>query len=309
VLSLNVNKAEFRTSLGPFGAVMIIATKWFMPGMFAALVFGVSSSGWTGPRRVLVAMAAIGVGIVGASWGFKTTILSMLLPSFVLVYWKIRLRTLILQTVLVMGLVVTLGLYFDRGEDTQATINALLLRVTALQGDLAWYTWDKVNSGFATPAYFRTFIPVLGDRFLALMTGASSTKDYAEWATYYFGPAMTLYGGYPVSGMEAGVSTQPTMFAETLVIGGKYFYWVFSALFGAVIGGIAVGIKQAILSRRVDVAATLATFYSITVLSWTLGNGFASLFFLINVVGSLSTFWAISMFFRRRFPPKESAYA
>ena len=303
VLLLNVDRAEFRTSLGPFGAFMTVATKWLIPTMFAALVYAVSSSGWSAIRRLMVSLAALSLLVVGISWGFKTTVLFMLLPTFIVVAWSVRIRTLVWIVMAALALIFSLAIYFDQYQDTTAALDALILRLTALQGDLAWYTWGRVATGHATPAYLQTFLPVLGDRTLELLTGERSSSNYANWASYYFAPAMTIWGGFPAENVQAGVTNQATLFAESVVIGGKYFFYLISGSFGALTGLFARWIRTAIRSGNPQSAATLATFFSLTVLPWVLGNGLASLLYLINIVGGLASYVVVSAFFKSRRPP------
>jgi len=298
VLALSVDKAEFRISLGPFGAIMTLATKWLMPAMFAALVRAGMDQGWTGERRAIALFCGLCLCIVGASWGFKTTIVLMLLPALILVSWRLRARAFVALALFTLVNVVALSLFFDQHEDLGIALDALVFRLTALQGDLAWYTWDKVAGGGDTPGYLKTFLPVLGDGVLRQITGADPQRDYADWASYYFGPAMTLYGGYPVEGVMMGVTNQATIFAEALVIGGKYFFVMASAFFGLLVGWVAARLKASIDGRRYAAAATLSTFFSFTVLSWVLGNGFSSLFYLINLVGAAGTYAMIHFLLR-----------
>lgn len=298
VFLLNVDKAEFRISLGPFGALMTIATKWIIPAMFAALVAAVRSVGWTSSRRIQVGLSGLLLAVVGASWGFKTTIIMMLLPAIILVAWTVKARVFFLLAVFFVGNIVVFSLLFDQHEDIQLVFEALLYRLTVLQGDLAWYTWESVSRGYETPPYLRTFLPMLGDGLLRRITGANPEENYAEWASYYFGPSMTLFGGYPVEGVQAGVTNQATMFAESLVVGGLHCYVVVSGFFGAVVGGVASKLKSAINCGDYQLSATLATFYSFAILSWSLGNGFSSLFYLINLVGGLVTYFLIDYFLK-----------
>lgn len=290
VFTLEVDKAEFRISLGPLGAIITLATKWLMPAMFAALVRACADMGWTRKRKLLVAAAGVSLCVFGAAAGFKTTVLQMLLPALILANWRVRWRTLAWITLFVVVNVVGLALLFDQHGDLQLALDALWYRLTVLQSDLTWYTWDKVVAGQETPGYLRTFLPVFGDGMLRFLTGASQDRDYETWASYYYGPAMTLFGGYPVEGLLAGVNNQATLFAETAIIGGAYFFWVASFTFGLITGGIALRLRSAIEERRYATAATLATFFSFTVLMWALGNGLSSFIYLINIVGTVGNY-------------------
>lgn len=303
VLLLNVDKAEFRVSLGPFGAIMAIATKWVMPTMFAALLYALFSTGWNFIRRAMFAVAAICLVIVGASWGFKTTIFFMLLPSIIVTAWIARIRTLLWLGLVMLGVIITFAIYFDQRPDAAAVIEALTLRLTALQGDLAWYTWEKISKGHLGPGYLKTFLPIFGDRVLEWLTGARASQNYADWASYYFGPSMTIWGGYPAESVAAGVTNQATLFGECVIIGGKYFFVLASALFGAIIGVVARWIRAAIRSGNPQLSATLAAFFSFTILPWALGNGLASLVYLINVVGGVVSYMLVAIFFVRQRDP------
>ena len=300
VLLLKVDKAEFRVSLGPFGAVMSIATKWVMPTMLAALLYALSSAGWNFIRRAMFGIAAICLVVVGASWGYKTTIFFMLLPSIIVTAWIARIRTLLLLGAAVLGVVIAFAVYFDQRPDAAAVIEALTLRLTALQGDLAWYTWEKISHGHMGPGYLKTFLPIFGDRVLEAITGASPSQNYADWASYYFGPSMTIWGGYPAESVAAGVTNQATLFGECVIIGGKYFFVLASGFFGALVGVFARWTRAAIQSGSPQLSATLATFFSFTVLPWALGNGLASLAYLINVVGGLASYTLVGMFFAKQ---------
>ena len=303
VLLLNVDKAEFRVSLGPFGAIMSIATKWVMPTMFAALSYALSSAGWNVIRGLMFGIAAICLVIVGASWGFKTTIFFMLLPSIIVTAWIARIRTLILLGLVMLATVIGFAIYFDQSPDAASAIEALTFRLTALQGDLAWYTWGKISQGHLGPGYLKTFLPIFGDRVLEWLTGARASQNYADWASYYFGPSMTIWGGFPAERVAAGVTNQPTLFGECVIIGGKYFFVLASASFGAIFGVIVRWIRAAIRSGDPRLSATLATFFSFTVLPWALGNGLASLAYLINVVGGLVSYALVAVFFVKRSNP------
>lgn len=290
VLRLEVDKAEFRTSLGAFGALMTLSTKWFMPAFFAALVRACADVGWTPFRKAAAFVAAICLAAVGASWGFKTTVVQMLLPALILLSWKLSLRSLLWLATFVVANVLAFALFFDQHESLGVALDALVLRLTALQGDLAWYTWEKVNQGAETPGYLKTFLPIFGDGILRRLTGVDPDRDFAEWASYYFGTIMTIFGGYPVEGVRAGVNNQATLFGESLVAGGRTFFVLFSALFGAITGWVAKAVRRSLAQRRYAAAATLATYFSFTILAWTVGNGAASLLYLINIVGAAVTF-------------------
>jgi hypothetical protein len=305
VLLLKMDKAEFRISLGPLGAVMTVATKWLMPAMFAALVMSCVDWGWRGLRILAVAVCLLCLALVGASWGYKTTVLVMLLPAALVATRRVRLSTLVGASAFVATNILALSLFFDQHASIEESLDALSFRLTVLQGDLAWYTWDSAMGGYRLPDYWRTFLPVFGDGVLRNLTGADPGRDYTEWASYYFGPTMTLFGGYPPEGLIAGTSNQATLFSETLVIGGKFFFPFVAAACGAFLGLLRSRLYAAIAQRNYALSATLATFFSFAILSWLLGNGAASLIYLINIIGGVGTYLALITLTPRPLPRSE----
>ena len=299
VLFLNMDKADFRVSLGPLGGLMTLATKWVMPAMFAGLVISCVQMGWNGLRLPTVGLCTICLFAVAASWGYKTTFLVMLLPAVLLATRSVKIGALIGMSAFAVINVILFSLFFDQHDSLEKAFEALSFRLTVLQGDLAWYTWDSAVAGFRLPDYWKTFLPIIGDGLLRSLTGADPAGDYAEWASYYFGPAMTLFGGYPVEGLMSGVSNQATLFGEVLVIGGKIFFPAISALSGLVVAYVRSTLDRASATGQHALSATVATFFSFTILSWLIGNGFASLFYLINLVGAVGTYLLLSVLLPR----------
>lgn len=299
VLFLRMDKADFRISLGPLGGIMVLATKWIMPAMFAGLVASCRQLGWRGLRLPAVALCVIFLFAVAASWGFKTTFLVMLLPAVLLVTSSFRISALLMISGFAAINVILFSLFFDQHISLEKAYDALWLRLTVLQGDLAWYTWDSALGGFRLPDYWKTFLPIFGDGVLRSLTGADPATDYAEWASYYFGPSMTLFGGYPVEGLMSGASNQATLFGEVLVIGGMIFFPAFSFLAGLVVAYVRSILDRSSAVGHNALSAVVATFYSFTVLSWLIGGGFASMFYLINLVGALATYLFLSVLLPR----------
>jgi hypothetical protein len=294
VLLLNIDKADFRISLGPLGGLMTLTTKWLMPAMFAGLVCSCQDYGWTGLRLAAVGACTACLFLVAASWGYKTTFLVMMLPTALLVTRSLNILVLIGMSAFVGLNVILFSLFFDQHQSLETAFDALAFRLTVLQGDLAWYTWDSAIEGVRLPDYWRTFLPIFGDSGLRAIAGVDPRSNYAEWASYYFGPAMTLFGGYPVEGLMSGVNNQATLFGEVLVVGGLMFFPAFSAFSGVVVAYVGLSIDRTYMNRQYAASSTIATFFSFTILSWLIGNGFASLFYLINVVGAFATYFLLT---------------
>lgn len=295
VLSLAIDKAEFRTSLGPFGVIISLATKWYIPAMFAVLMRLGIDFGWTRKRVLLTVMAGLGLVVFGAATGFKTTIVQMLLPTFIVCAWKITPRVAALGAMLLGGSVIGLAVLFDGHDGLDIVLDALWYRMTVLQSDLTWYTWEIAVTGGELPNYLRTFLPVFGDSVLRALTGVDPNANAQEWASYYYGLSMTLFGGYPMEGVLAGVNNQATLFAESVVIGGVTFFPLVSFVFGMFSGRIAAMLKSSIQFRSYARCGTLSCLFSFTLLMWTLGNGLSSFVYLINIFGFATTYLLITV--------------
>lgn len=293
VLTLNMDKADFRVSLGPFGPIITLARNWYVPAFFAILVRICIDFGWTRKRIMLTLIAFLALCMFGVANGFKTTILNMLLPAFIVAAWKINLRLAFLGFILLATNLIGLGMFLDGHGAFDIALEALWYRLTVLQSDLTWFTWQKATEGKELPDYVKTFLPIFGDSIFRILSGVDPENNYEKWASYYYGLSMTLFGGYPVEGILAGVNNQATLFAETVVIGGAKYFPIFSFLFGLFAGKIAAILKNSIALHQYARMGFLSTFFSFPVLMWTLGNGFSSLFYLLNIFGGISTYMAI----------------
>jgi hypothetical protein len=298
ILTLTVDKAEFRVGLGTFGAIIPLATKWYMPALFAILMRICIDYGWTRKRIALAVIACLSLVFFGMATGFKTTVIQMLLPAFIVCSWKITPRLALIGALLVGSSVIGLAIMFDGHGSLDAALDAIWYRMTVLQSDLTWYTWEVARSGGELPKYLRTFFPILGDPILRIVFSVNPDKNFTEWASYYYGSAMTLFGGYPEQGVLAGVNNQATLFAESVIIGGVYFFPLVSFFFGLFVGKITTQLRSAIVFRRYAQAGTLSCLFSFTVLMWTLGNGLSSFLYLINIFGFLTTYLIIHTMLR-----------
>lgn len=290
VLTLNIDKAQFRVSLGTFGTIIPLAMKWYMPALFSVLVYICVVHGWTFKRIWLTTIALLSLLIFGVATGFKTTVIQMLLPTAFICAPKASKKLLLSVAFVVIVNTIGLASYYDVNTDLEGVLTQLWYRLTVLQSDLTWYTWEVAENGGELPKYYRTFMPIFGDKLLILLTGVDPNTNYAEWASYYYGIAMTLFGGYPEDGVAYGFNNQATLFAETLIVGGVYFFPAVSFSFGLIVGKIAVRLKVAIRDQDYALCGALSTFFAFGILMWTLGSGLSYLFYLFNLFGFASTY-------------------
>lgn len=288
VLVGNMNKADLRVArdnMGLIGPILTISLKWFMPCAFA--VFAVLGRGhaydWT--DRILLMVAIAGLGLTAVSTGFKTTVLFVFQPYLVLRFWRLGIIRSIVMVAGACMVTAVLSYLFDGTKDIKTTLYNLQDRATNYQGDLAWGIWEKASTGEPLPPYARTYLSIPGSRFLVYATGVDRDRDPAGFASYYFGPSATLFGGYPIEGVEQGVNNQATLFGEAVIAAGPRWYMVFS--FGSgILFGIFIRVLRWYVFLRDPVRGPVwATFLCTSGLMWLMGNGAASLLYLINIVG------------------------
>ncbi|MFN5995386.1 MAG: hypothetical protein ACK45Y_14970 [Betaproteobacteria bacterium] len=119
-----VGKGVFRTELGSFGAIPNLMTKFVLPALlaYAAALFRRSSKS-TRLRWLLGANFAL-LFVIGASWGFKTTAMVVLLPALLLIYWHITLFQLLRLVLLFVLAIVAFFYQYDADVETYAEMFA-----------------------------------------------------------------------------------------------------------------------------------------------------------------------------------------
>lgn len=293
VLSGKIDKASFRVNLGHFGAIIPLSTKWYIPALFALLIKLCIDYGWNIKRILYSGIAFCALAAFAMSQGFKTTLLFMLLPACIICNWKLSMRNAIVFFLFATISIICFSFLFDKNATLGVALGALWNRLTILQSDLTWFTWDVAVNNGEFPQYSKTFLPIFGNTILMLVTKLDSNTNYEEIASYYYGPAMTLFGGYPAEGLQQGVNNQATLFAECVIIGGRYFFPVVSFAFGLLIGKIVSYLRYLLLRRKYAMCVTMSTFFSFPIIMLTLGNGLASLLYIFNIFGFLSTYLII----------------
>ena len=82
-----VGKGEFRANLGPFGAVAYLLINSVIPLLMAyAAVLYRGAPGDARERASLVMLFGLTL-LIGSTWGFKSTGITMLLPALVVLFW------------------------------------------------------------------------------------------------------------------------------------------------------------------------------------------------------------------------------
>jgi hypothetical protein len=287
VLLGQVSKGEFRTSLGGIGAVAYLLQRNLIPGLcalVAALYMGSSRS--PAQRRWLVANIEV-VFAGGLTWGFKSTPITMLLPTLVLLFWRITWVQLAVLGGAGFGLLVALFQFFDADVEVAASaVDFVWRRLTVIQGDVAWKIWDAYVAGEVFPDYWRTLLAVMGDRLMEILLGLDRI-DYVSWVQYHYDLMLTSLAGFSLDIIEGGHSVTATPFSEGVVALGASGIVVFGLIGGALLGLFYCLIRKGLAQGRPMMAALASTYACSAVIPWLNGGAIVQLAHVSTLAGIL----------------------
>lgn len=292
VLSGELVKGEFRISLGNLGAAAYLITKFLAPAFFAYYVVMVRISGSPlGFRHLtLLLLNTLVLVILGAAWGFKTTVISMLFPALILVDWLggLSKRALVAFGIGATAFVVAGAFFFDNHTQLIDVLIALGIRVTVVHGDVFWEIWDGYFNGVEYGGYWKTLAAAMGDRTLSAVWGVSR-EDWGEWATWHYDLMLSqLVGRPPEDYFQAGTTITGTPASEGIIAFGLSGLIISGVVAGVVIGFTHKIIAASILRRPIFAVAT-AVYFSFAVIPWLVGGGITQLFHVATVTGLLLT--------------------
>jgi hypothetical protein len=301
----NLGKGEFRVGLGEFGAIPNSMSKFILPALVAYASLLYSRSSRSAALKWRLAANFLVVFVVGASWGFKTTAISGVLPALLLLYWRVRPIQLITLALIAIASFVFFFWIFDANVGALADVQSFLLkRITVLQGDVAWYIWGLHSSGAVFPSYWPTLLAGVGDKVLSVLGVPRS--DYYQWMLYHYDWMVTYLADVPLEQIaEGGHTIVATPFAEGLIAGGLGGLAFFTVVAGVLTGRMYVFLDSSLQMGRNVPAALGATYCCYFFVPWLNAGAIVQLFhisLLFNIGGTL----ALLAVLRRRWVFGES---
>jgi hypothetical protein len=297
VLAGSVGKGEFRAELGGYGAVAYLTLKWLSPSVFA---LGASLYVFAGrPRGTRWKLFLLGLltFVIGASWGFKTSGLLVLVPAFTILMWFARLRALLLPGLCAAAVIYIAYNMFDalEGGGYEAAFRFLYARLTVWQGDVAWHIWGMWRDGEPFPNYLATLRVVIGDQLFSLLTGL--TRDSGEqWVLTHFGSMLTYLAGNPIEHIVyGGHNVTGTPFSEGVIAMGAAGIPVFGMLAGLVCGFVYMKVYRAIQAGRPLASAIWSNYFCWCVFAWLNGGDIVQLFHISVIVGAIAAHMLLSV--------------
>lgn len=291
-----IGKGAFRANLGIFGAVAYLSIKSLIPTLVVFLsILYMSSDKTTKDKLILFTILVLTV-VVGSTWGFKTTGLTMLLPAMIIIYWNAS--AIKIAKILLFFTAITIVFFqmYDADVETQVNaLNFLWTRTTTMQGDVSWYIWEQYSNGVQFPSYSKTLLPFIGDNIFSLITGISRL-DHELWAEYHFDIQIGYLVGLPLDVVETGLSIVGTPFSEGLILGGIPGVVLMALLGGTISACIYKRIHSSVLRNRPYVASIYATYLGVQMLSWLIGGAMIQLIHISVIIGLLVSYIVCLLF-------------
>lgn len=293
-----MDKGEFRVKLGSFGSIAFILTKYASPTMFAYLTILYINSSKNNFQKLMWGVNMLLIFILGSTWGFKSTGISMILPSLLILFWQVSFRKIIKLCVYLFSILIGFFFLFDSatnlGDGTSlSAIQFIFERLTVLQGDVSWYIWGNYQAGEKFPSYWPTLFSAFGDSNLKLF--GVDRGNLNEWMSYHYDWMLSYVSGLPLETIDNGHSIVGTPFSEGLVAGG-----VAGIVIIAIIAGLVISISYYLMNRfrskKQYIYLTLfASYFYFNIFTWLIGGGITQLFHISNFIGFFITIVLIKL--------------
>lgn len=275
VLTGTMLKNEFRTTGVTNGLLAFGILKFYAPGIGAlATYFFLKAEEKKVMMFFLLFIIYIFLFIIGLSWGYKSSGISILLPSFALLFWRISLWKFFLFFVIAMCFFAFLALQFDTSVVKLNSYSDALMfvfeRITVYQSETPWKIWDSYINGITLPNYTNTLIGLFGNilpRILDLNVDYISS-NYGLSVTYFV---------YPYEkNILNGFNTTSTFYSESIIAFGYIGLLIFPILGGLMAGTVVKKIEKN-NKKPIKIVLLLLVFFS-CIYPWMSSGGISALF-------------------------------
>ena len=298
VLLGQLDKGAFRIGFGFFGAFVHLMTKMFLPSILALNVFYYKKEHKTTFNTFLLVLNFFLAFVFGASWGYKSTAIFILLPALIVMYDKPKfLRVLFLSTIAFVVFVL-FAMFFDDSKDISLNnidlfaetiqknpIEAILYRITVLQGDPCWKIWDLyLNGDLKNVEYSKTIYSIMGDGNMSRLLGINH-DNYTLFIKHHFGLLLTFLCGNEPFVIAQGYNVTGTVFTEGVIAGG-----IFGVIFFSIFAGFFTRVVELLLTKgyynNLPVLTSMAaTYFCFNIFTWLNGGGIEILFHISVFLG------------------------
>lgn len=316
VLLGNIGKGEFRSNFGFFGAIPFYITKLFSPVLvtYLSIYYVKYKSKIPGLGKLLLINAIICFSI-GASWGFKSTAVMLLLPATIVLWPNVSLKKVTIIGGLSLIIFTSFSVLFDNRDfkfnDVKSTItdfsieetfdihnlnafSAIIYRMTVVQGNSAWRLWDLYEKGYPMPNYWKTFLSIFGDK--ALAWGGITKDDTQAFIDTHYSAATTDLMKKSKNDETFQHNVTATAFSDGVIMGGIFGALCIGFLAGFITRRIKGKIIKYIYSSNIIALSITLVFFTSYFRSWLNSGGFSSLLNISLFVGIGATFLFLRFF-------------
>lgn len=289
VLSGTMLKTEFRTTGVSNGLLAFGLLKFYAPALGAlATYFFVKTQNKKKMMYILLFLIYFDLFILGLSWGYKSSGITILFPSLALLFYRISYMKFFILFIIAINLFAFLSIQFDTSVvQINSYWDALIFvleRITLYQSEVPWKIWDSYINNVNLPEYLSTLVGLFGNIVPKLF---NITTDYIS---SNYGLAVT-YFVYPYeNNIINGFNTTSTFYSESLIAFGYFGLIIFPIICGILAGSI---VKKIYVNNRnnkpINTSLLLVIFFS-CIFPWMSSGGISALF-------HISVFFHISMLY------------
>jgi len=276
VLMLRMGRGDFRVSFGRLGPVAYLLRDFLSPtlGALVAAVYVLRKRTDFESRALL----GLNLGIVSACaflWGYRTSAVYYLIPSFLLLFpvldWKRALLFIASASILIVLSQAYLG---EVGMEESAV--SMMDRATVGSGNSAWKIWDIYQNNEEFPPYWPTLTACLGNNIASGLGLSARGEDRWFYQNY---PALATWVvkdyALGLNAQTSNVST--TSFGGGVIALGSPGYLLFSLFSGVVAALNRVCLERKFLRRKLSATAAAANFFTAATLPFVNSGDFATI--------------------------------
>jgi hypothetical protein len=283
-----MDKGQFRIGLGPFGSFAYIMMKIASPSLFAYCTLQYIEVKHDFLNNSIWRLNVILILVLGSVWGFKSTGISMLLPSIIILFWKISFTNVLKLSVGFFGLLLLFFYFFDSdGVLGMDSVIFIFDRLTTFQGDVSWHIWGLYSNGEQFPNYFPTLFSAFGDSTLKMF--GVVRENLFMWMNYHYDWMLIYLAGLPLEAIDNGHNIVGTPFSEGLVAGGMVGMIIFAGIAGTLVGISYNALANFIYKKQRTYAAIFSSYFCFFIFPWLSGGSITQLFHISNFLGFLIT--------------------
>lgn len=303
VLMGNVQKGEFRTSFGFFGFVPYLIIRYFSPILFAYATFLYLKNKRRDVNFFYFFNLILTVAI-GLTFGFKSTSVTMLLPSFIILFWDANIWSIFkLSTGIFIFFIFTSILFDNTSFDAKSidlqdvnsenALSFVIYRLTVMQGNTPWLVWEKYVTGFDFPSYWPTLLAAVGDKTLSIV--GINLDDLNTFSKFHFDILLTSLASDSYESRITGHNVTGTAFSDGVFIGGIYGVIFIASIAGFVVSQCYYAIKKGIKKNNALLTSIISVYFMSFVYQWLNGGGITILFHISTITGLAFSVGMINM--------------